>query len=206
MAVPAVPAVSAVSAVSAVKDGRRGKRSKSYCNNHPRRPIVARRREAPSCDYICKKPPNDQIAHVYNGGVLEPALEILFINMAKVGFQFLLTFRGGNPYPHILFHFSPFRQKTEKKFRGRRGRRKSRPRGRRGRRGRRKKKSKNKKQVPDIETDPVCNPDPVADLSPGDHRCLKIVGIGPFELKFGVRARNRSPGLLGTCGKFISPC
>ena len=47
------------------------------------------------------------------------------------------------------------------------------------------------------KTDPVGDPVPVGNLSPGDHRSLKIVGIGPFELKFDVRARNRSPGLLG---------
>ena len=51
--------------------------------------------------------------------------------------------------------------------------------------------------APDVETDPVGDPVPVGNLGPGDHRSLKIVGIGPFELKFDVRARNRSPGLLG---------
>ena len=47
--------------------------------------------------------------------------------------------------------------------------------------------------APDVETDPVGDPAPVRNLSLGDHRSLKIVGIGPFELKFDVRARNRSP-------------
>ena len=50
------------------------------------------------------------------------------------------------------------------------------------------------------ETDPVGDPATVGNLSQGDHRSPKIVGIGPYELKFDVRARNRSPGLLGTCG------
>ena len=52
--------------------------------------------------------------------------------------------------------------------------------------------------APDVETDPVGDPAPVRNLSPGDHRSLKIVGIGPFELKFDVRARNPSPGLFST--------